>query len=115
MKRLLITVLMIILPTTAMAQNVILINPFEVPKGQEAQTIVYWEAARDFLMEQPGYVSTELHQSIQPGAKFHLINIAEWESIETFKAATSKMRKELKQKPIEGLKFYPALYDVIRK
>ncbi|MPY21761.1 antibiotic biosynthesis monooxygenase [Shewanella psychropiezotolerans] len=115
MKHLLISILMLILPTTAMAQNVILINPFEVPKGQEAEAIVYWEAARDFLQQQPGYVSTELHQSIQPNARFHLINIAEWENIETFKAATSKMRKELTQKRIEGMKFYPALYDIIRK
>lgn len=114
MKSLLISILILILPTTAMAKNIILINPFEVPKGQETEVIIYWEAARDFLKQQPGYVSTELHRTIQPNARFHLINVAEWESIETFKAATSKMREELKQKPIEGMKFYPGLYDIVR-
>lgn len=37
-----------------------------------------WEMARDFLNDQTGYVSTKLHQSLSPDAKYLLINGAEW-------------------------------------
>ena len=95
--------------------HVVLINPFIVPEGKLAESIVFWENARDYLKEQPGYVSTKLHKSLKPDATFELINVAVWESAEAFMAATQKMRKEVKMKPVDGLMADPALYEVIRE
>jgi heme oxygenase (mycobilin-producing) len=99
----------------AKAERVILINLFEVPAGGEDAALRYWQSARDFLARQPGYVSTRLHRSIAPGARFQLVNVAEWSTIEAFQAATERMRRELGESPPEGLRFTPALYRVIRE
>ncbi|WP_298539954.1 antibiotic biosynthesis monooxygenase family protein [uncultured Aquimarina sp.] len=94
-------------------EYITLINPFEVPEGKLAESVTYWEACRDFLKNQPGYVSTKLHQSIKGDAKFMLINVAVWESPKAFTEASQKMAKELGVSPPEGLKANPSLYTVI--
>jgi hypothetical protein len=92
-----------------------LINSFEVPSDKLEESIKYWESCRDFLKTQDGYISTKLHQSIIEGARFQLVNVAIWETPETFKRASLKMQKELGVLPVEGLKPNPSLYDVIRE
>jgi hypothetical protein len=101
--------------TPAAAQPVTLINVFEVPPAALAETIRRWEAARDFLVRQPGYVSTRLHQSVTPEARFALINVAVWESAEAFRAASARMAAELQNPMPEGVRFTPGLYRVIRE
>ena len=96
-------------------ENVVLINAFTVPAEKIDEAIAMWEMARDFLKEQPGYVSTKLHRSLSPDAKYLLINVAQWETSETYKAATSLMRKEASLPRIEGVVPSPGLYKVIRE
>ena len=96
-------------------KTITLINPFEVPSEKLNETILMWEKARDFLQQEPGYISTALHQSLAPDARFSLINIAKWESVETFKAATKKMQAEANLPRIEGVKGGPSLYTIIRR
>ena len=122
MKKNIIKLLMGIILTTsasiASADSVVLINPFTVPAGKYEESVKFWEKARDFLQQEPGYISTKLHQSIQPGATYQLINVAEWESVESYTSATQKMRdyfRTEKIRMVEGLKYDPALYRVIRK
>ena len=93
--------------------TVVLINLFEVPPGHDEAFVRGWEVARDFLQRQPGYVSTRLHQSLDPSARFRFINVAEWASPADFQAALNhpefvKMR--------QGMPFvnYPSLYQVVR-
>ncbi len=93
---------------------VTLINVFEVPPQKLDETIAMWEAARDFLQEQPGYLSTALHRSLLPDARFQLINIARWRDPESFAAATAAMRREVGLAPVDGLGFNAALYRVVR-
>ncbi|WP_051644775.1 antibiotic biosynthesis monooxygenase family protein [Labrenzia sp. DG1229] len=59
---------------------VTLINVFEVPADQIDTTVEFWEKSRDFLRQQPGYISTRLHRALAPDARFQLINVAIWES-----------------------------------
>lgn len=101
----------------ANAENVVLINPFNVPENKLDESIQFWEKARNFLSQEPGYVSTKLHSSLKPKAEYQLINVAEWKSAAEFKAATKKMRayfKKNKIAPPTGLKPNAALYSVIR-
>lgn len=92
----------------------VLINSFEVPTGKTEETIKMWEKARDFLKAEPGYISTELHQATTPGARFRLVNVAKWESVEAYAAASKKMKTQAGLPRIEGLSINPALYTVIR-
>ncbi|KPF75596.1 hypothetical protein IP78_13620 [Brevundimonas sp. AAP58] len=105
----------IVTSSVARAQEVILINVFEVPEGQVEETIEAWEVARSFLSQQPGYVSTTLHRSITPDARFELINVAVWSSPEAFRSASERMVSEAIMPPVAGLRFSPALYTVVRQ
>ncbi|MFQ6547346.1 antibiotic biosynthesis monooxygenase family protein [Aestuariibius sp. 2305UL40-4] len=95
--------------------DVVLINAFEVPDGQREAAIAAWEVSRDFLAEQPGYISTVLHASLSPEARFQLVNVARWESAEAFEAAIAEMRAAGASPQIEGLGINPALYTEIRR
>ncbi|MEM7378776.1 MAG: antibiotic biosynthesis monooxygenase family protein [Pseudomonadota bacterium] len=102
------------LPAFASDQEVTLINVFEVPIGKLDASIAMWEQARDFLRQQPGYLSTALHRALLDDARFRLINVARWESAAAFMAASKRMRAEAGLRPIDGLQSSPALYTVIR-
>ena len=93
-------------------QTVILINPFEVPAGEEEQFLKSWNEAAELLRHAPGFLSTRLHQSLDPQAKFRFINVAQWESPQHFQAA---IRSEAFQQIARKMPFaaYPALYRVI--
>lgn len=95
--------------------EVTLINVFEVPKGALDAAIEAWTKGRDFLQTQPGYVSTALHQSIEPDTKFALVNVAIWESPAAFKAATATMHAAGLAPKIDGLNFTPGLYTIVAR
>jgi heme-degrading monooxygenase HmoA len=92
--------------------SVVLINPFEVPAGQEEEFLTRWREAAEELRHAPGFVSTLLHESLDPQAKFRFVNVAEWESPQHFQAA---MRTEAFQQIARKMPFAasPALYRVI--
>ena len=64
--------------------SVILINPFEVPKGKEKAALAFWEKVAEYMRKQPGFIATRPHQAVVPWARFHFINVAEWESVAHF-------------------------------
>ncbi|MEW5424711.1 antibiotic biosynthesis monooxygenase [Amorphus sp. 3PC139-8] len=97
------------------AADVTLINVFEIPPGQEERVITAWEKARDFLKEEPGYVTTALHRAVSPNARFALVNVATWESPEAFMVATKRMQDANIFPDIEGLGVNPALYRIVRR
>jgi heme-degrading monooxygenase HmoA len=92
--------------------TVVLINPFEVPAGQEGEFLAQWRQAAEHLRHAPGFVSTRLHESLDPQAKFRFVNVAEWESPQHFQAA---MRSEAFQQIARKMPFAasPALYRVV--
>src|SRR5437868_3708537 len=92
--------------------SVVLINPFEVPAGQEEEFLTRCREAAEELRHAPGFVSTRLHASLDPQAKFRFVNVAEWESPQHFQAA---MRTEAFQQIGRKMPFAasPALYRVV--
>src|SRR5229473_8095048 len=92
--------------------TIVLINPFEVPQGQEEAFLKGWHEAADYLRQAPGFLSTRLHESLDPQAKFRFVNVAEWESPQHFQAA---MSSEAFQQSRGKMPFtaFPALYQVI--
>lgn len=96
-------------------ENITVINPFEVPQGREDETLSMWEAFAEYFRKQPGYVSTKLHKAMDPNAKFHFVNIAEWESAEAFQAALGNPELiEVAEGLPNDIPHYTGLYEVIR-
>lgn len=63
----------------------ILVNLFQVDAQDEAALLQAWEADANWLKQQPGYISTQLHRAI--GASRLYLNYAVWESVAHFRAA----------------------------
>jgi heme-degrading monooxygenase HmoA len=91
----------------------VLINPFEVPSGDEDLFVKGWQEAGDYMRTRPGFLGTRLHQSLSPQADFAFVNIARWESPQAFLAATSnpQFREATSAIPYRS---HPALYEVVR-
>jgi heme-degrading monooxygenase HmoA len=77
--------------------SVVLINPFEVPAGQEEEFLPRWREAAEELRHAPGFVSTRLHESLDPQAKFRFVNVAiAVRSISRWKKRSGKLLEERK-------------------
>jgi heme-degrading monooxygenase HmoA len=76
---------------------VVLINPFEVPEGQEQEFLKQWREAAEHLRHASGFVLTRLHQSLDPQAKFRFVNVAiAGRSISRWKKRSGKLLEERK-------------------
>jgi len=93
-------------------QPVVLINPFEVPAGEEEGFLKAWQEVADYMRQAPGFLSTRLHKSLDPQAKFRFVNVAQWESPQQLQVAVSS---ETFQQILAAMPFtaHPALYQVI--
>ena len=95
--------------------NVIVVNPFEVPKGKEEQALETWDRFAVYFRKQPGYVSAKLHRAIDPEVRFHLVTVAEWKSPDHFMAALKNPElQKIAETATDHSPNYPGLYEVIR-
>ena len=69
----------------ASASPVILINIFTVDAAEVGALLAAWEHDANWMKQQPGYISTQLHRGIAGSCAF--LNYAVWESVERFRAA----------------------------
>ena len=92
--------------------SVVLVKAFEVPTGQEERFLADWQHAADWMRQQPGFLSSRLHQSLGPSAEFRYVNVAEWESADHFGKAAASL--EFQQR-ISGMNVvaHPGLYRVV--
>jgi hypothetical protein len=60
----------------------------------------------------PGFVSSRLHQSLDPDAEFRYVNVAEWESADHFgkAAASPEFQQHISGMTVQA---HPALYRVV--
>lgn len=66
---------------------VVLINLFEVDAADEGALMRAWEQDANWMKQQPGYISTQLHRAL--GASRLYLNYAVWDSVALFRAAFS--------------------------
>ena len=59
--------------------GVLLIDPFEVPAGEDDAFLAGWDAARAVLAQQQGYLGARLHRAAGP-ADFRFVDLARWSS-----------------------------------
>lgn len=67
------------------AGPIVLMNVFTIEPADEEALIAAWKHDADFMKQQPGYVSTQMHKAIGGSPTF--INYAIWESVGSFRAA----------------------------
>ncbi len=92
---------------------VILINPFEVPRGVDDDAFLRgWQQAADYMRRQPGFRSSRLHGALTPDARFGFVNVAEWEAPRDFQAAVTS--EEFRAMAKDAGPNSPALYEVVR-
>lgn len=80
-------------------EPVVLVNLFTLDKADEQALLRAWQADAEFMKQQPGFISTQLHRAIGESPTF--LNYAVWESTAQFGAAFTnpEFRK--------GLSVYP--------
>lgn len=100
-------------PTIGENKPVTLMRVFSFPESERERAIEGWKQAWEFLKHEPGCLPTELHGSIVPDAKYQLVNVAKWESIETQTSAMTRMREGGAFPKIEGLETSQAFNEVI--
>jgi len=66
---------------------VILVNVFTLDKADEQALLKAWKHDAEFMKEQPGFISTQLHRAIGESPTY--LNYAVWESTAAFRAAFS--------------------------
>lgn len=64
---------------------VILMNVFTVAPEDAEALVRAWAHDAAFMKEQPGYISTQMHQGVAGSSTF--VNYAVWESVTHFRAA----------------------------
>jgi heme-degrading monooxygenase HmoA len=94
------------------SEGVTLINPCEVPEGEDERFVAGWEGARAALADQRGYLGTRLHRAVGE-SDLRFVNLARWSSPLMFARATQ--RPEFRAAGA-GLPYtaHPALYSVVR-
>jgi heme-degrading monooxygenase HmoA len=94
--------------------GVVLINAFEVPADGDDAFLAGWEASRQFLRTQPGYLATRLHRSLSPQAEFRFVNIGRYASPQAFQAAVQQPEFRQAAAAIQH-RAHPSLYEVVRR
>lgn len=93
--------------------SVVLINVFEVPEGRGDEFVSGWQIAAAHMRTQPGYISTRLHESLDPHAGYRFVNVAEWESPQAFQAAINAPEFRAAAHAIAFATAHPSLYHVV--
>jgi heme oxygenase (mycobilin-producing) len=92
---------------------VVLINAFEVPPDADDAFLASWEATREFLRTQPGYLATRLHRSLSPEADFRFVNIGRYASPQAFQTAMGQPEFRQAATAIQH-RAHPGLYELVR-
>jgi len=67
------------------ASPVVLVNVFTLDVADEQAFLQAWKDDADFMKQQPGFISTQLHRALGESPTY--LNYAVWESTTTFRAA----------------------------
>jgi heme-degrading monooxygenase HmoA len=67
------------------ANSVVLVNVFTLDKADEQAFLQAWQDDAQFMKQQPGFISTQLHRAVGESACY--LNYAVWETTAHFRAA----------------------------
>jgi heme-degrading monooxygenase HmoA len=71
---------------------IVFFNTFHVPPEDVDAFLAAWTADAEFMQQQPGHVSTQLHRGIAGSTTF--VNVAVWDSVEAIRDARTGKKSE---------------------
>ena len=85
------------------ASPVVLVNVFTLDKADEQAFLEAWQVDAEFIKQQPGFISTQLHRAIGESPTY--LNYAVWETTAYFRAAfsNSMFRAKLSSYPFSAV------------
>jgi heme-degrading monooxygenase HmoA len=92
---------------------VTLINVFEIATADLEAFVAQWEKRAALMRAKPGFRSFHLYRALSSDARFQLINVAEWDTEEDLRAATSddQFRASVQASSARfDVSAYPAVY-----
>ncbi|WP_280400476.1 DJ-1/PfpI family protein [Nocardia carnea] len=98
---------------TRRAEGVTFVNAIELPTERIDEFVEQWRDRAELMRTAPGFRDVRLHRAILPDARFQLVNIAHWDSVEAYEAAGANptvLASVDEAKTIATA--YPALYRV---
>ena len=90
--------------------SVTLVNVFEVADGRDDEFVRLWQDVTRYVETQPGFVSARLHRTITPESRFRFVNIAEYESAESFKRIAASEEFQRRAGTMRDFMAYRGLY-----
>jgi heme-degrading monooxygenase HmoA len=95
-----------------MMAEAVLINCFEVPADRAEEFLDLWGQANDLLRDAGGYRSTRLHQALAPDARYSFVNVAELDSVETWRSVITGPQFQALSERMADFHPTPGLYRI---
>ena len=87
---------------------------YEVAHEDSERFLASWEKTNEALKEQPGFLSTALHQAVSANPDFRFVNVSCWESADAFRAATCSQEFQSASARLQPFSLHASAYEVIR-
>lgn len=98
---------------TRTTEGVVFVNAIELPAERIDEFVEQWRDRAVLMRTAPGFRDVRLHRALLPDARFQLVNIAHWDSVEACEAAGSNPTVVASVGEARTIATaYPALYRV---
>jgi heme-degrading monooxygenase HmoA len=92
------------------------VNCFTVPADRVDGFVDQWRQVNAYMVTKPGYVSHRLHRAVTSDATYAFVNIATWDSADSWREAHDAGFRALLSGPEwAGIRPVGALYDVVHE
>jgi len=90
------------------------VNAFELPVDRIDEFVAHWHGRASLMAQAPGFRDNRLHRATDPEARFQLVNIAHWDSADTWRTAGNNpaFQQRLAGAP-NFATAHPALYETV--
>ncbi|HWH34272.1 MAG TPA: antibiotic biosynthesis monooxygenase family protein [Acidimicrobiales bacterium] len=92
----------------------IAIVAYEVLNEDKQRFLDSWEKANEHLKQQPGYVSSALHEAVSANPDFRFVNIGRWQSADDFRGATQSNGFREASGALEAFPIHASVYELVR-
>lgn len=94
---------------------VTLINSFQVAPERDDVFYALWQSTSRYFVAQPGFVSLRLHRAVNRDAPYRWVNVAVWDSEQSFRAASTgeSFRAAVTAPGWEEFPSVPSLFEVV--
>ncbi len=86
---------------------------YEVTAEDREKFLNAWKRADDYLRQQPGYISSSLHEAASANPDFRFVNVGCWASADDFRNATQSMGFKEASGALEAYPIHAAAYEVV--